>query len=156
MGKIKGEVMNKIFIACPISKYIEENRFISDNLRAFIEELYQICQKYASEVFITLRREEYDKKIMTDIHTMLDFEEMKTTDLVVAIPEDSKEVAVELGWASYMKKHILLLLDCNDRYTPLITGLKDITDTEIIWYNGKLSKDILSCVDSKIQDKSKE
>lgn len=147
--------MKKIFIGCPISKYIDGDKFIDDDFRFFIEKLYNVCQRYTTEVFLALRREEYGKKMMKDTCTVLDFEEMKTSDLVVAIPEDSKGTAVELGWASCMKKKIILLLDRNQRYTPLISGLKDITETEIIWYDGKLNEVVLSDVDSMVQ-KSKE
>ena len=147
--------MEKIFIACPISKYINNNEFVNDELKMFIEDLYDICQKYANKVFLALRREEYGKKMIQDTCTELDFEEMKTTDLVIAIPEDSKGTAVELGWASFMKIKILLILDCNQRYTPLISGLKDITDVEIIWYDGNLDKNVLTNIDNTIK-KSKE
>lgn len=148
--------MEKIFIACPISKYIDGNNFIDYDFKIFIEKLYDVCQKYVPKVFLALRREEYGKKLMKDTCTVLDFEEMKTTDLVIAIPEDSKGTAVELGWASCMKKNILILLDKTQRYTPLISGLKDITDTEIIWYNGELNEKIISDVESMIRLKFKE
>ena len=96
--------MKKIFIACPISKYIDGDKFINSDFKFFIEELYSICQKYVPNVFLALKREKYGKKLMKDICTELDFEEMKKTDCVIAIPEDSKGTAVELGWASYMGK----------------------------------------------------
>lgn len=148
--------MKKIFIACPISKYIDGNNFINDDFRFFIENMYETCQKFVPEVFLALRREEYGKKLMTNVCTELDYNEMKTTDLVVAIPDDSMGVAVELGWASCMKKKILLILNRNQRYTPLISGLNDITDTEIVWYDGELNKEILSNVDKIIQKISKD
>ena len=148
--------MRKIFIARPMSKYIDKGKFTNKNFKIFIETLYSICQEYAQEVFLALQREEYGKKLMKDTCTELDFEEMKTADLVVAIPEDSKGTAVELGWASCMKIKILLILDRNQRYTPLISGLNNITDTKIIWYDKKLDKNVLSSVEKLIQKKSKE
>ena len=66
--------MKKIFIACPISKNIDGNKFINNDFKIFIEELYKLCQKYASNVFLALRREEYGKKMMKDTCTELDFE----------------------------------------------------------------------------------
>lgn len=148
--------MEKIFIACPISKYIDGDQFIDDEFKIFIEELYSICQKYVPNVFLALKREKYGKNLMKDTCVTLDFEEIKNADLVIAIPEDSKGTAVELGWASSMSIQVLLLLDCNQRYTPLISGLNNITDTEIIWYDGNLNKDILSNIDRIIQEKYKE
>lgn len=147
--------MKKIFIACPMSKYIDNGRFTNKNFKEFIENLYDICQEYAQEVFLALLREEYGKKLMKDTCTELDFEEMKTTDLVVAIPEDSKGTAVELGWASCMGIKILLILDKNQRYTPLISGLNDITNTKIIWYDKKLDKNVLDNIEKLIK-KSEE
>lgn len=147
--------MKKIFIACPMSKYIDNGMFTNKNFKEFIENLYDICQEYAQEVFLALLREEYGKRLMKDTCTELDFEEMKTTDLVVAIPEDSKGTAVELGWASCMEIKILLILDRNQRYTPLISGLNDITNTKIIWYDKKLDKNVLDNIEKLIK-KSEE
>lgn len=143
--------MKKIFIACPITKYLDGNRFINDNLKVFVENMYSICQTYASEVFLALKREEYGKKLMTDICTELDYEEMQSSDLVVAIPEDSKGTAVELGWASVMKKKLILILDRNTRYTPLVYGLGDITDAVCIWYEGELNESVLAQIPGAIE-----
>ena len=140
--------MKKIFIACPISKYIKENEFKQN-----IEKIYEICEKYTSNIFLALRREEYGKKLMKDTCTELDFKEMKTSDVVVAIPEDSKGTAVELGWASCMNKKIILILDSSQKYTPLISRLKDITDTEIIWYERKIDERIIDTIEEKIREK---
>lgn len=147
--------MKKIFIACPISKYIDGDNFTNDNFKIFIEKIYNICEKYVPDVFLALRREEYGKKKMVEECTALDFEEMKSADFVVAIPDDSMGVAVELGWASSMKKHILLILNQKQKYTPLISGLIDITNTEIIWFNVDLNQKVLRGIDSALK-RSKE
>lgn len=148
--------MKKIFIACPISKYIDKDEFTNNNFKFFIEKLYNICPKYVPEVFLALKREEYGKKLMKDTCTELDFEEMKTTDLVIAIPEDSKGTAVELGWASSMKIKTIIILDRSQRYTPLISGLNNITKTEIVWYDKEINEDVLIEVEKLIQKKCKE
>ena len=148
--------MKKIFIACPISKYIDKDEFTNNNFKFFIEKLYNICQKYVPEVFLALKREEYGKKLMKDTCTELDFEEMKTTDLLIAIPEDSKGTAVELGWASSMKIKTIIILDRSQRYTPLISGLNNITKTEIVWYDKEINEDVLIEVEKLIQKKCKE
>ena len=65
--------MKKIFIACPISKYVIENQFMNKNFQLFIEALYDICKKYVPEVFLALRREEYGKNLMPETCTELEF-----------------------------------------------------------------------------------
>ena len=145
--------MKEIFIACPISKYIEGNEFTNNEFKQNIEKIYKICEKYTANIFLALRREEYGKKLMKDTCTELDFEEMKTSDIVVAIPEDSIGTAVELGWASCMNKKVILILDKFQRYTPLISRLNDITDTEIIWYERKIDERIVYTIDEKIRER---
>lgn len=143
--------MKKIFVACPITKYIDNNTFTDAHFKHFIEKMYDFCEHYADEVFFALKREQYGKKLMTDVCTELDFEEMKTSDIVIAIPEDSKGVAVELGWASVMCKKIVLILNKECRYTPLISGLGDITDASIIWYEKLLDGDVLHAAENVIE-----
>jgi len=135
--------MKKIFIACPISKYLNGDEFTDECFKIFIENVYNLCIEYTPNVFLALKREQYGKKLMTDICTILDFEEMKSSDFVIAIPDDSMGVAVELGWASVLKKQTLLLLNDHQRYTPLISGMGDITNTTIIRYDGRLDETIL-------------
>lgn len=122
----------KIFIACPISKYLTEEG-MNKEFENFIKEIYQTCKEYSEETFMALYREEYGKARMSDAEcTPLDFEEMKDTDVVIAFPEDSMGVAVELGWASSMKKRIMLIL--NEKYegSPLIRALYTVTDAKSI------------------------
>lgn len=148
--------MNKIFIACPISKYIKGHEFVNNDFRLFIEELYNICQSFVPEVFLALKREKYGKNLMPDTCTQLDYAEMINSDLIIAIPDDSKGTAVELGWASVLKKKIILILDNNERYTPLISGLNDITDTQIICYNNTLNSEVLFEVELLLKKQSEE
>lgn len=143
--------MYKIFIGCPITKYLNGNIFTNEDFKRFINKVYDICTNYADEVFLALKREEFGKNIMSDVCTELDYKEMMTSDLVVAIPDDSKGTAVELGWASVMKKRIILILNTRIRYTPLITGLNDITDTVTVLYDGELNNKVLSQITEAIK-----
>lgn len=143
--------MNKIFIACPISKYIENNNFMNQDFRNFIESLYSSCLSFSPEVFLALRREEFGKKLMPDKCTQLDYSEMLNSDLVIAIPDDSKGTAVELGWASALKKKVILILKSNERYTPLISRMNDITETIIIYYHDQLDSEVLSLVKEQLK-----
>lgn len=148
---LENKKYKKIFIACSISKYIDGNKFTDSNYRKFTEKLYDVCATYSDDVFMALRREEYGKKLMKEMCTELDFCEMKTTDLVVAFPDDSKGVAVELGWASVFKKRIILVLDRNKRYTPLVSGLGDMTQVVIVWYENNLDNMLLESIDVELR-----
>ncbi len=118
----------KIFIACPISKYLTYEG-MNEEFEKFIKEVYETCKKYTNNTFLALDREKYGKARMEDgICTPLDFEEMKDSDIVIAFPEDSMGVAVELGWASAMKKKVLLILNKQYKASPLIHALYTVTD----------------------------
>ncbi len=59
-------------------------------------------------------------------------EELKNADLLVAYPEQSVGVNIELGWASAFKKKVLILLNENDRISIMHSGLVGVTDSKII------------------------
>jgi nucleoside 2-deoxyribosyltransferase len=125
----------KIFIACPVSKYIKDKIFLDEAFKTFMQRIYMLCKKFTPQVFLALEREKYGQNLMIDTCTALDFEDMKSSNLVIAIPDDSMGVAVELGWASALNKSVVLVLDRHQRYSPLISGLHEITRAEVIWYN---------------------
>lgn len=122
---------NKIFIACPISKYLIGNG-MEPNMEEFMKSIYKLCNRYSSNVFMALFREDYGKSRMEDhICTPLDYKEMKDADIVIAIPENSQGVAVEVGWASAMNKKIMLILNDKETTSPLINALGTVTDVHL-------------------------
>lgn len=146
LGKPKQQLVNivvmekKIFISCPFNKFLKNNTFVDKPFREFTEELYEVCLQYTPNVFFALKREDYGAKPMPNYSCLRDFEEMKNADIVLAIPDDSMGSAVEIGWASAMRKNIVLILNMGQDYSPLITNIPKITAGEIIWYK----KDLLS------------
>ena len=126
----------KIFIACPISKYLHKNG-MDPNFEKFIISVYDICNQYSSNVFMALHREKFGKARMEDdVCTPLDYMEMKQSDIVIAIPEDSQGVAVELGWASAMNKKILVILNDNFCHSPLINAIHTVTEAKYYKISG--------------------
>lgn len=119
---------NKIFIACPISKYLTSNG-INEDFESFIKEVYFFCKKYNNNVFLALEREEYGKnKMYGSDCTIADYNEMQDTDLLIAFPEDSMGVSVEIGWASILKKTIIVFVDSKYKQSELIKSINSITD----------------------------
>ena len=77
-----------------------------------------------------------------DVCTLKDFEEIKDSDLLIAIPGDppSGGVHIELGWASAMNKNIIILLEKGKRYCDLANGLAIVANVKYIRY-----KEIRDC-----------
>ena len=59
-------------------------------------------------------------------------EEVKNSDLLIAYPEQSVGVNIELGWASAFNKKILILVNENDRVSIMHLGLNGVTNSKII------------------------
>lgn len=129
--------MKKIFIACPFIKFIKGNNFISSNFKHFTEELYNLCAEYAPEVFLALKREEYGAKPLKAYSCSIDLKEAENADIVIAIPDDSMGVAVELGWMSAMNKTVILVLNKKQKYTPLVANINKITPGRVIFYENE-------------------
>ena len=140
MKKIK-----KIFIACPISKYLTENG-MDENFQLFIKEIYDLCKLHVDNTFLALEREEYGKKKMYGSDcTLADYNEMTDTNLLIAFPEDSMGVSVEIGWASALNKEILVFVDKKYKQSELVKSINCICDGKRIDIDTSqgLSRDIL-------------
>lgn len=142
--------MLKIFISCPFNKYIKDNVFIDKRIRKFTEDLYNTCLEYANEVFLALKREDYGAKPLLSYSCTMDLDEMANSDLIIAIPEDSMGVAVELGWATMLTKEIIFVLD-KSCYDPYILDINTITKGAVVWYDSDISS-ALSEIASQIQE----
>lgn len=59
-------------------------------------------------------------------------EELKNSDLLIAYPERSVGVNIELGWASAFKKKIIILVNEKERVSIMHAGLKGVIDSRII------------------------
>ena len=90
--------------------------------------------EYAPQVFLSLKREEYGAKPLPYYSCAMDLDEAIDSDLMVAIPDDSMGVAVELGWMSAMKKPIILVLNKNQNYSPLIKDIHKVTPGNAVYY----------------------
>ena len=125
----------RIFMAYPFTgkltecgtlpkEYIEELNFLKSKL-----------QKIGYKVILAHEREKWGKSILhPDICTKLDFEDIKNSDVVIAYPGNppSGGVHVELGWASDLKKKIILIQKEGENYSPLIVGLPKVANVTVL------------------------
>lgn len=118
----------KIFIACPISKYLTADGICKD-FEIFIKDIYEFCQGISSITFLALDREEYGKKKMYGSDcTIADFNEIQNTDLLIAFPEDSMGVSVELGWASALGIETIVFVDKKYRQSELVKSINSVVN----------------------------
>lgn len=101
----RGNTMN-IFISCPIAKYCNFNNKVDEDYINFLEKIYCLCSEKSNSVYLAIKNDNYniEKMASNEVCTLTDYNALLKADLIFAIPEDSQGVAMELGWASALKK----------------------------------------------------
>lgn len=124
----------KIYIACPISKYVREG--FNEDFLSVVNGIYEYLIANFKYVYYPLKKEAFgqDKTAGSgDVCTPIDFKEVNKADVIVAIPEVSMGVSVEIGWASSAKKEILIFIDKNYHQSELIRYIDTITPTKKVY-----------------------
>lgn len=120
----------KIYLASPISKYVRNG--MNKDYTNTLDNVYELLLSYG-EVYFPLKKEAYglDKTAGSgEVCTKIDYEKVNEADLIVAFPENSQGVAVEIGWASSVGKKILLFIDNNYHQSELIRFIDTITEVK--------------------------
>ena len=119
----------KIYLASPISKYVRNG--MNEDYTETMDNVYKLLCNYG-KTYYPLKKEAYgaDKNAGSgDVCTKIDFDKVNEADLIVAFPEDSQGVSVEIGWASSVNKKILIFIDKNYHQSELIRFIDTITPT---------------------------
>lgn len=117
----------KIYLASPISKYVRNG--MDKDYTEMIDKVYELLCKHG-ETYYPLKKEAYGEDKTTgsgDVCTKVDFDKVNSADIIVAFPEDSQGVSVEIGWASSAKKNVLIFIDNKYHQSELIRFIDTIT-----------------------------
>ena len=107
---------------------------------------------------MAVERENYGKEYTSDKEsTKIDFETIKQCDLMCVIPgvPASGGVHVELGWASANNKDIEIFLNENNNYSPMVTGLSEISNVQYNYYNKEYSNEVIELICKSIKKRLK-
>lgn len=132
--------MPRIYIAAPYtSKSVFKapqvyGKIVDAAYRNFLETIEATVKSCGFETFLPHRDlhkwgdvyigpEEVGKKSL---------EVLTSCDVIVAYPERSVGVNIELGWASLLKKKIIILINERDEISLMHVGLSGVTNSEII------------------------
>ena len=127
-----------VFLATPYSQLCDEEYKVKKEYKEFFEKLTKEIKKLGVDYFLAVERENYGKEYTSDKEsTKIDFETIKQCDLMCVIPgvPASGGVHVELGWASANNKDIEIFLNENNNYSPMVTGLSEISNVQYNYYN---------------------
>lgn len=121
----------RVFLAAPFTKHLKVDGFDKSAFNN-ITSLISLLRELGYSVFSAHEREAFGEILMTpETCTLLDFKEMNQCDIVIAlITDNSFGVSLELGWASALKKSIILYRKEGQPFSsPLIEGIGEITDS---------------------------
>ena len=128
----------KIFFAAPFHSYMEyKNGKMHDNKIRKIKTIVKFLRDKGHEVHNAHEREKWGEDwYAPEDCTPLDFENIKDSELLIAIPGNppSGGVHIELGWASALNKTVIILLEPGKIYSNLILGLGELTLVKFIYY----------------------
>lgn len=89
--------------------------------------------------FCAIEREKWGKELMSGTEcTKPNQDGLIASDIVIAFPDSSYGVHMELGWASILKKRIIVLTNTKIGIkTPLVEDLNTITKANNIFYTSR-------------------
>ncbi len=147
-----------VFLATPYSQLCDEEYKVKKEYKEFFEKLTKEIKKLGVDYFLAVERENYGKEYTSDKEsTKIDFETIKKCDLMCVIPgvPASGGVHVELGWASANNKDIEIFLNENNNYSPMVTGLSEISNVQYNYYNKEYSNEVIELICRSIKKRLK-
>ena len=147
-----------VFLATPYSQLCDEEYKVKKEYKEFFEKLTKEIKKLGVDYFLAVERENYGKEYTSDKEsTKIDFETIRKCDLMCVIPgvPASGGVHVELGWASANNKDIEIFLNENNNYSPMVTGLSEISNVQYNYYNKEYSNEVIELICKSIKKRLK-
>lgn len=135
-----------VFLATPYSQLCDENYRVKEEYYIFFKKLTDRIKKLGVDYFLAMERENFGKEYTSDREsTNIDYNLIKKSDLVCAIPGTpaSGGVHVELGWASSNNRKIVMFLNKDKSYSPMVTGLGEICDVAYCYYDKEYSSELI-------------
>ena len=143
----------KVFIAMPYSQLCDKNYEVKKKYRPFFTKLTNELKENC-DYFLAHEREKWGKAYTSaEESTVIDFNTIKEVDLVCIIPgvPNSGGVHVEIGWASANKKKLKIFLKKDYPYSPMVTGVHCLTETDYIYYDEDYSDELVNSIISEIK-----
>ncbi|MEU3372079.1 hypothetical protein ABZ734_16645 [Streptomyces sp. NPDC006660] len=134
----------RVFLAAPFVQFIEaDNGVVSPLWRARLSSLRDALLDAGHAVFNAHHNEGWGEWGLPPQECVpSDFRALQCADLVLAYPGTpaSSGVALELGWASAMRKPVALLLDPGTAYSPMISALGEVSPVLPLDFDGSWSE----------------
>nr|WP_300144405.1 nucleoside 2-deoxyribosyltransferase [Propionicimonas sp.] len=136
--------MSTVFIAGPFKALVDaESEPRYRELRTTIEELIDFFNSISWNVLNAHTREQWGAAFLQpNEYTRLDYDQITSADLVVALPGDppSPGTHIEIGWASATGIPLIILLEEHEEYSGMIHGLPTVGRVAIVGFSGSVEE----------------
>jgi hypothetical protein len=122
------------FVAAPFTtRFYPKNGVYDNDLKRTLERIIEALKMKGYQIRSSHIREDWGNNIMKPPEFVpKDHESIKESDVVLAYIDDcSTGLYIELGWASNLRKKIIILLKADVRYSPMLDGLHNLCKTHI-------------------------
>jgi len=146
-----------IFYAFPFAQLCDpKDGQVRKEYRQFFNDLKEIANKNRHTYFLAHEREDWGAEFKGPEECVPnDYEGVVKSDLMIVVPGDpiSGGVHVEMGWASANKKNMHIFLEKDKKYSPVVLGLKSLTNVTY-HYSGKFpSQQLLEDINKVVLEK---
>ncbi|MEF3113421.1 nucleoside 2-deoxyribosyltransferase [Streptomyces chrestomyceticus] len=130
--------LREVFVGGPFLQLVDpKTGLMSDSDRLKFHRLIEHFEQRGATVYNAHRREAWGAEFLTATEaTKRDYLEISRSDLFIAFPgvPASAGTHVEIGWASALRKPMVLMLEKEQKHTFLVTGLENQANVEFIWF----------------------
>ena len=143
----------KVFLAAPFTSFLQKKKGTVDTgFRNKLQKIIDLISQSGHTVLSSHLRENWGKDLMPPQEAApLDLNLIKECDLVIAyLNSQPSGVFVELGWASALKKKIVILTEIPvTELSPLVQGLPSISDVTFLFFRNEneLLKELQTVLD---------
>jgi len=140
--------MKKMFLAGPFKALVDgETQEMSQKDVSFFTSIIEFFEARGWDVHCAHRREKWGREFMTPAEcTTIDHREISACDVLLASPGSpaSPGTHIELGWASALRKPIVLLMEQGKEYAFLVKGLEELTEVQYVSFgaSGPINEEI--------------
>ena len=146
-----------IFYAFPFAQLCNKSDGQVDlKYRKFFNGLKCLAKENGHEYFLAHERENWGAEYKGPEECVPnDYEGVVRSDIMIVVPGDpiSGGVHVEMGWASANKKEMHIFLEKGKKYSPVVLGLKSLTNVIYHYSEGFPSEKLLLDISNVIMNK---
>ena len=144
-----------VFFAFPFAQLCNtQDGQVEEKFRDFFNGLKAVAKESKYDYFLAHERENWGADFKGPEECVpVDFEEIKRADLIIVVPGNpiSGGVHIELGWASAYGKPLHIFLEKDTKYSPVVMGLKSLTEVHYHYTEGFPSNELLESIENVLK-----